>query len=355
MSSPYRQEIPWKTDPLYYKPHHREAVETEKSTFNLHPSHRAELLKELITKTASAIESAAGGELSNRIFYAHMGYPSDSQLPRDAPVTADSIEYPEDGPRVIEAFMRQESGITVSCTINDSADSGRLVRHCTVDQLPTSIVMEAATAISDGRRNRDHTYGGESTRLGYESDRLDYIVRARKAPLRFFTLKLAELDARQEYLTNPTATECRNRFFFLSEMYSAARQRHLSVGRRSNIMEIVSYHHNMWEEDRGNMGSSFDYLVRSESRHDQIPRLSDIVKTGDNEEARAARLSDDLGLLINYVEESKRAHETYSRMEKTRETFAEASISERTRRLKDLARVVEKNRTPTETLGDPFE
>lgn len=215
--------------------------------------------------------------------------------------------------------------------------------------------MEAATTVSKGRRNRDHTYRGGSTRLGHESDRLDYMVRTRKAPWRFITLKLAELDARQEYLTNPTATECRNRFFFLSEKYSAARQRHLSAGRRSNIMEIVSYHHNMWEEDRGNMGSSFDYLVRSESRHAQLPRLSDIVTTGDNEEARAARLSDGLGLLTNYVEESKRYDARFTRMEETGDSYQETSMPERTRRLKSLAEEVKMNRTPTEMLGDPFE
>ena len=118
-------------------------------------------------------------------------------------------------------------------------------------------------------------------------------------------------------------------------------------------MEMVPYYDSVWRDYRGTLG--YDYLIAHEPRLHRIPGLREAITAGDNEEARAARLSDGLGLLINYVEESKRAHETYSRMEKTRETFAEANMSQRTRRLRDLARVVEKNRTPTETLGDPFE
>lgn len=310
---------------------------------------REGLVKELIDKTMPKIESwleeddiSLVPDSIHLLSTAHIAYFPDA---RDLD---GQVERPYNGPATVATFMRSVDDIGGTFAPRLPGCGAKW----TVTDLPQSIIMEAATVISHKLLEATIPVASMS-RLNFEEHALDAMVRQSFLSPRFLKIKLAEIDAFEEYRSQTPETECRNRFFHLLDDFCTFRQCHLTVGSRANTMEMVPYYDSVWRDYRGTSG--YDYLIAHEPRLDRIPGLREAITAGDNEEARAARLSDGLGLLINYVEESERAHETYSRMGKTGESFEEASMSERTRRLRDLARVVEINRTPTETLGDPFE
>lgn len=310
---------------------------------------REGLVTDLIDRTMPKIESwLEEDDLSlvpdsiRLLSTAHIPYFPDAQDP-DA-----QFERPHNGPATVATFMRSLDDIGGTFAPRPPGCRAKW----TVTDLPQSIIMEAATVISHRLLETTEPVASIS-RLHYEDLALDCFTQQSFLGPHFLKTKLAEIDAFDEHRSQTPETECRNRIFQLLDDFSTARKNHLTVGSRANTMEMVPYYDDMWRGYKGTSG--YDYLIAHEPRLDRVPGLREAITAGDNEEARAARLSDGLGLLINYVEESERAHETYSRMGKTGESFEEASMSERTRRLRDLAKVVEKNRSPTETLGDPFE